>query len=201
MRICILNPDGGTGKSALAFALGIEFDYYYLGNEDNVIATIYPKGYAQICKPEDMKIYDDAIYDFAGTIEAGTLDIVKECDIVIIPCINDLNSQAKAVKTIKSLQGSCDNFLVVATKLMKTKDFGEIQKAIHDDFPNMTVIASRYTDLYKNSLEFGKSPLELIRDSKLMAKNNINFIEEYKNILKYLLNIKEYKDLIKEKKK
>ena len=199
MKIAVINEDGGTGKSAISYALGKELDLYYFTNEDNAIVRIYESGFAKIIEADNMKIVDNSIYDFAGATKSGVLNIVKNCDIAIVPCINDLNSKAKAIKTIKSIEPLCNNILVIATKLMKNKDIKEIKEDINSIFPNIEIIASRYTDLYKNALEFSLSPLELIRDSKAFKRDNKNFIEEYKNILKYILSLEEFEALLKEK--
>ncbi len=205
-RVAIATLDGGAGKTALAFALAKELDFYLISNDDSVIEMAYPK-MAKIMK--NPKIIDDVIYDFGGFADAGVIDIIKHCDIVIVPCINDLNSKMKAIKTIKELSQYNDNFLVVATRLEtatdKNKiniDFKEVKEAIHKEFKNIPVLPLRKTKMLKNALEFGNSPLELVAESKKVAWDGRAFIPEYKEILRTVINNDDrFNNLVKEKMK
>ena len=185
MRISVITTDGGAGKTAIAFALAKELNYYLLSNDDSVIEAVY-KDMAQITK--ELPIIDDAVYDFGGFVDAGVLDIIKHSDIVIVPCINDLNSKMKAIKTISELKKYNNRFLVVATRLENQQDFKEIKSDIQEQFKDIKVLPLRKTKMLKNGLEYGLSPLELIAESKQIAYAGRNFIPEYKEILKYVLN-------------
>lgn len=197
MKIAVATIDGGAGKTAISFALAKELDYYLISNDDSVIELVYPS-MAKITK--DLKVINDTVYDFGGFVDAGVTDIIKHCDIVIVPCINDLNSKMKAIKTITELSRFNERFLVIATRLENEQDFLEVKQAIQDKFPHVEVLPLRKTKMLKNALEFGDSPLELIAESKQIAYAGRNFIPEYKAVLKYILNDdKAYKKLLKEK--
>lgn len=197
MKIAVITTDGGAGKTAISFALAKELDYYLISNDDSVIELVYPD-MAQITK--EPTILNDTVYDFGGFVDNGVLEIIKHCDIVIVPCINDLNSKMKAIKIINELSKYNNRFLVVATRLENPQDFKEINSSIEDEFENVKVLPLRKTKMFKNGLEFGLSPLELIAESKQIAYAGRNFIPEYKNILKYVLNNdKAYKNLLEEK--
>jgi cellulose biosynthesis protein BcsQ len=197
MKIAVATTDGGAGKTAISFALAKELDHYLISNDDSVIELVYPD-MAKITK--NLKVIDDTVYDFGGFVDAGVLDIIKHCDIVIVPCINDLNSKMKAIKTINELSKFNSNFLVIATRLENEQDFKEVQKSVHDKFPDITVLPLRKTKMLKNALEYGESPLELVAESKQIAYAGRNFIPEYKDVLKHILNDDvAYKTLLKEK--
>ncbi len=199
MKLAVITTDGGAGKTAIAFALAKELDYYLISNDDSVIELAYPDMAKVTNNP---KVIDDTVYDFGGFVDAGVVDIIKSCDIVIVPCINDLNSKMKAIKTIQQLQDYNKRFLVVATRVENNQDFNEIETAIQEKFKNILVLPLRKTKVLKNGLEFGSSPLELIAESKQVAYAGRNFIPEYKDILKYVLNDdKQYETLLKEKSK
>ena len=197
MRVSVITTDGGAGKTALSFALAKELNYYLLSNDDSVIEAVY-KDMAQITK--ELPIIEDVVYDFGGFVDAGVLDIIKHSDIVIVPCINDLNSKMKAIKTINELKKYNNRFLVVATRLENTQDFKEIKSDIQEQFQDIEVLPLRKTKMLKNGLEYGMSPLELIAESKQIAYAGRNFIPEYKEILKYVLNDEAiYNELLEEK--
>lgn len=199
MKIAVITTDGGAGKTAISFALAKELDYYLISNDDSVIELIYPD-MAQITK--EPTIIDDTVYDFGGFVDNGVLEIIKHCDIVIVPCINDLNSKMKAIKIINELSKYNNRFLVVATRLENTQDFNDINSSIQDEFKDIKVLPLRKTKMFKNGLEFGLSPLELIAESKQIAYAGRNFIPEYKEVLEYVLNDdKAYKNLLEEKMK
>ena len=199
MRISIITTDGGAGKTALSFAIAKELNYYLLSNDDSVIEAVY-KDMAQITK--ELPIIEDVVYDFGGFLDAGVLDIIKHSDIVIVPCINDLNSKMKAIKTINELKKYNNRFLVVATRLENTQDFKEIKSDLQEQFQDIEVLPLRKTKMLKNGLEYGMSPLELIAESKQLAYAGRNFIPEYKDILNYILNDEAiYNKLLKEKSK
>ena len=199
MKIAVITTDGGAGKTAISFALAKELDYYLISNDDSVIELVYPD-MAQITK--EPTILNDTIYDFGGFVDNGVLEIIKHCDIVVVPCINDINSKMKAINIIKELSKYNNHFLVVATRLENTQDFNEIKEAIKDEFSNVKVLPLRKTKMLKNGLEFGSSPLELIAKSKQIAYAGRNFIPEYKSVLKYVLNDdKAYKNLLERKNK
>ncbi|HIP19671.1 MAG TPA: hypothetical protein EYG70_00940 [Sulfurimonas sp.] len=183
MRISIITLDGGAGKTAIAFALAKDLDYFLISNDDSVIEKAYA-GSAKIMKQP--KIIDDVVYDFGGFVDTGVLDVIKASDLVIVPCINDLNSKMKAIKTINQLKAHNSNFLVVATRLEGDKDFDEVKEALQNVFSDMPVIALRKTKLFKNALEFGQSPLELEAESKQIAYTQRNILAEYKALLKYV---------------
>jgi MinD-like ATPase involved in chromosome partitioning or flagellar assembly len=197
MRISVITTDGGAGKTAIAFALAKELDYYLLSNDDSVIEKIYPN-MARITK--DLPIIDDVVYDFGGFVDAGVLDIIKNSDIVIVPCINDLNSKMKAIKTISELQKYNNRFLVVGTRLENQKEFEEIENDIREYFKNIPVLPLRKTKMLKNGLEYGMSPLELVAESKQIAYAGRNFIPEYKEILRFVLNDEEFFNTLLEEK-
>lgn len=183
MKISILTKDGGAGKTAIAFGLAKDLDYYLISNDDSVIERAY-EGMAKIMsKP---KIIDDVVYDFGGFVDAGVIDVVKASDLIIVPCINDLNSKMKAIKTIQELQAYNSNFIVVATRLEGEKDFLEVKSAIDKAFGNIPVMPLRKTKLFKNALEFGQSPLELEAESKQIAYTQRNILKEYKSLLNYV---------------
>jgi len=196
-KIAVITTDGGAGKTAISFAVAKELDYYLISNDDSVIEMAYPD-MAKITKQP--KVIDETIYDFGGFVDAGVIDIIKHCDIVIVPCINDLNSKMKAIKTIQELSKYNDNFLVVATRTENKTDFKEVKESINEVFKDVKVLGLRKTKLLKNALEFGNSPLELVNESKTVAWQSRNFIPEYKAILKEIINDEtEYENLLKEK--
>jgi len=199
MKISIITTDGGAGKTAIAFAIAKDFNYFLLSNDDSIIESAYPEMAKIMSKP---KIIDNTVYDFGGFVNDGIIDIIKHSDIVIVPCINDLNSKMKAIKTINELSKYNNNFLVVATRLEAKNDFKEIDEAIKKKFNDISILPLKKSKIFKNALEYGLSPLELIVENKRLAYNYRNIISEYKVILKHIINDEKiYNDFIQSKEK
>ena len=186
-RIAIITLDGGAGKTAVAFALAKDLDYYLISNDDSVIERAY-EGRAKIM--QQPKVIDEVVYDFGGFVDAGVIDVIKACDLVIVPCINDLNSKMKAIKTIKQLQAHNNSFLVVATRMEDKNDLQDVTESINKVFTDIPVLPLRKTKLFKNALEFGQSPLELEAESKLIAYQQRNILSEYKELLNFVKETK-----------
>jgi len=182
-RIAIITLDGGAGKTAIAFSLAKDLDYYLISNDDSVIERAYPDG-AKIMK--DPKVIDEVVYDFGGFVDSNVLSVIEACDLVIVPCINDLNSKMKAIKTIQQIQEHNKNIIVVGTRLEGDKDLSEIQETIKSSLGDLPMFPLRKTKLFKNALEFGMSPLELEEDSKQVAYTQRNILVEYKALLNYI---------------
>lgn len=183
-RIAVGQLDGGTGKTAISFAIAKDLEFFLISNDDSIIEQAYPN-MAKIMK--NPKIIDDVVYDFGGFVDSGVLEVIKACNIVIVPCMDDLNSKMKAIKTINQIIDYCSNIIVVATRLKNPtkdyKDYKEVANAINRVYPNIKVYPLRETKLFKNAIEFGQSPLELEAESNLIKSNQKNVLNEYKTIL------------------
>jgi len=180
-RIGTIQLDGGTGKTAISYAIAKDLGFFLISNDDSIIEQAYPN-MAKIMK--NPKIIDDVVYDFGGFVDSGVLDVIKSCDIVIVPCMDDLNSKMKAIKTINQIINHSSNIIVVATRLKNfKKDLKEVSDVIHEVYPSIDVYPLRETKIFKNSIEFGQSPLELEAESKFVATNQKNVLVEYKKIL------------------
>ena len=183
MKISVITTDGGAGKTSISFTLAKDFEYYLISNDDSVIELIYPKMAKIMTEP---KAIENVVYDFGGFVTAGVIDIIKHSDLVIVPCINDINSKKNAIRTISELSKYNQNFLVLATRLENKTDFKDIEKAIKSKFDNIDILPLRKSKIFKNSIEFGKSLLELEKSSGSIAYTQRNILKEYKDVISYI---------------
>jgi cellulose biosynthesis protein BcsQ len=102
MKIAIFNKKGGVGKTPISFLLAKELGYHILTNDDNVISKEMVTYQDKI----DMHGYDNIVIDMGGWIDDNTLDILQECDIVLIP----FNSKPNSIKRTKNLMNELDTF-------------------------------------------------------------------------------------------
>lgn len=89
MKIALLNKKGGVGKTPFAFSIAKDLGLYLQSNDNSCIEKIY-KGKAQIL--DEVVEIDNCVYDFGGFVASGVLDIIKKCDVIIVPCLPSYNS-------------------------------------------------------------------------------------------------------------
>ena len=95
MKIGVFNKKGGVGKSPISFLIAKELKLPIISNDDSDIDSSLVI-YQDII---DTKNYDDVVIDMGGWIDINTLDVLKECDIVLIP----FNSKPNSIKRTKNL--------------------------------------------------------------------------------------------------
>ena len=184
--------DGGAGKTALAFAFALDLNFYLISNDDSIIADVY-EGAMITDAPQ---IADEVIYDFGGFADGGVIDIIKSCDVLVVPCINDKTSIRKANQTIEELSTYIDNIFVVATRVKNERDLATIKEGMIQD---VDVLPMRDTKMFKDCQEFGVGAYTLIKKDKKLRYAYRNAIVEYDAILGRMIgyeNLSFYKNTI-----
>jgi len=164
--------DGGAGKTAIAFALALDFNFYLVSNDDSIIADVYDG--AMIT--DTPVIADEVMYDFGGFADGGVIDIIKQCDVLIVPCINDKTSIRKANQTVEELSVYIDNIIVVATRVRNERDLAAIKEGI---VHNVDVLPLRDTKMFKDCQEFGVGVYMLIKHDAKLRYAYRNAVVEY----------------------
>lgn len=81
-------------------------------NDNSCIEQICPDKAKILDKVRDL---DDCVYDFGGFSTYGVLDIIKNCDVVIIPCLPTYNSFIRTVETINEIISINPNIILLVT--------------------------------------------------------------------------------------
>ena len=184
-KIACATLDGGAGKTAIAFALALDMNYYLISNDDSIIADVYEG--AKIT--DTPQIVDETVYDFGGFEDGNVIDIIRECDVLIAPVINDKTSIRKANNTIAELQPYMGDrkIIVVATRVRNERDLAAIKEGILFD----EVLALRDTKMFKDCQEFGVGVYELIKRDKKLRYAYRNVVKEYDALLGCIIGIDE----------
>jgi len=190
-RGAVATLDGGAGKTALAFALALDLNFYLISNDDSIIADVY-EGALITDTPQ---IADETIYDFGGFADGHVIEIIRECDVLIVPVINDKTSIRKANNTIDELapymQGR--KIIVVATRVRNERDLAAIKEGVILD----EVLPMRDTKLFKDCQEFGVGVYTLAKHDKKLRYAYRNVILEYDALLASIMGKKEAEALKK----
>lgn len=181
----MINKKGGVGKTPISFSLAKDLGYYLQSNDNSVIESIYPD-MAKIS--EHPSLIENCIYDFGGFVDSGVLKIIKESDVVIIPCTIDYNSILRTVETIEELQPYTKSIIVIVTKTEKESDFQTVQDAIVQHFDDIEFFELRLSKIFKNAIETGLSLSELYHESPLSRNAYKTVYKQYSNVLNLFKN-------------
>jgi cellulose biosynthesis protein BcsQ len=182
-RIATATLAGGQGKSSLASALAMDLNFYLISNDDNIIGDVYEG--ALITKTP--QIVNEVVYDFGGFESPEVVDIMKVCDVLIVPCINDKTAIRKANQTIEELSPYVEDIIVVATRVRNKRDLAAIKDGVILD----EVLPMRDTKLFKDCQEFGVGVYTLAKHDNKLRYAYRNVILEYDALLARIMGKKE----------
>lgn len=186
MRIGIFNGKGGQGKTPFALSIAKDFDYYLQSNDDSIIETFYPEK-AQIS--DKVVLIDDCVYDFGGFTDSGVLSIIKECNVIIMPCTPNYNAILKTIKTIKEIENLNQNIIILATNIKETKDADLIKDTLKENYTFLTFFTFKHSKIIENILNTGMSINQLWAETPLSRISYARFQIEYADLLN---EIKKY---------
>lgn len=75
------------------------------------------------------KKIDNCVYDFGGFVEKGVLSIVKESNVVIIPCTSNYNSLLRTLETLNEI-GNDDRVCILVTDYRDEKEKNKFVKLL-----------------------------------------------------------------------
>lgn len=183
MQLAVINKKGGVGKTPFAFSLAKDLDMFLQSNDNSTIESIYPNK-AKIQKT--VKAIDNCVYDFGGFVETGILNIIDNCDYIIIPCQADINSIARTIETITEVQKYNKNIIVLATNLRDKSDADEIKNEINSRIENIVYFEFKYSRIVYNAIAYGNTFTELYKENALSKNSYKKFYKEYSKLLKYI---------------
>jgi cellulose biosynthesis protein BcsQ len=181
MIISVINKKGGVGKTPIAYSLAKDLGLNLQSNDGSVIEDLYDK--ARICSPI---LQEDTVYDFGGFTDAGVLGIIKESNVVFVPCHNDYNALKRTIETIEELQPHNDRIAVIVTKVDKDVDYDVVEKTLSDFFEGLHFFRLKNSKIFKNSMETGLSVSELYMFNPLNKAAYKSVFDQYEEILNIL---------------
>ena len=185
IRVGILNGKGGQGKTPFALSIAKDLDLFLQSNDDSIIETFYPEK-AQIS--DKVVLIDDCVYDFGGFTDSGVLSIVKECDVIIMPCVPNYNAILKTIKTIQEIENVNQNIIILATNIKETKDIDLIKDTLKENYVFLKFFTFKHSKIIENILNTGMSINQLWSETPLSRMSYARFQVEYAALLEEIKN-------------
>ena len=183
MIISLINKKGGVGKTPFAFSLAKDLNFFLQSNDNSIIESIYPKK-AKISK--EPILLDDCVYDFGGFVDKGVVNILKESDFIIIPCIQSYNSILRSIETINEIKDINKNIIVLISGYKSDTSRDNIKEMIIKNSYKLDFYFFKYSKIIDNSMIHGLSFTELYNETALSKLAYKNFFTEYENLLNRL---------------
>lgn len=185
MRIALINKKGGVGKTPFSFSIAKDFGYFLQSNDNSCIEQIYP-GKTKIF--EKVKELDDCVYDFGGFVAPGILEIIKNCNIVIMPCLPTCNSFLKTIETINEISPINSNIIILATNFKDDKEKDFLKTELDKRYKDIPTFYFKNSKIINNAVNMGLSFTELYNENSLSKRSYQSFYNEYRRLLKAIKN-------------
>jgi len=182
MKIGVISRKGGVGKTPIALSLAIDLDYFFITNDMGIATAVFPDRSKYMETPA---VLENTIYDFGGFVSAGVIDIIKECNLVIIPVINDDDAFVKTILTINEIRQHAKKIIIVATRTEKG-DFEIIKDEVSKHFDGLTYFELKRSKIFKKVTSKGRSLLQSYNRGPLSKHSYRNVIAQYKDLLSYI---------------
>lgn len=187
MQISIINKKGGVGKTPFAFSIAKDLDMFLQSNDNSCIEQIYPD---KTMISKEVKSLDNCVYDFGGYSASGVIEIIKNCNCIIVPCLPTYNSFLRTFETIIEIQEVNQSIIILATDYKDDKEKDFLIEKLESQY-NFPIYYFKNSKIVNNAVNSGMSFLELYDENGLSRNSYANFIDEYKKLLN---KIKFYKD-------
>lgn len=183
MTLAVLQLKGGVGKTPLSFSIAKDLNLKWQSNDDSVVPQFYPKG-----KILDRCVFEeDTVYDFGGFASAGVLEILKQCDFIIVPITPNPNSIKRAANTLSQIKPLGRKTIGVITNISSQKELDETVATIK----TVNIVCTKFfvlksSRIFENAMTNGLSFIELYNESNLAKRQYQSFIDMYQKIINYI---------------
>jgi cellulose biosynthesis protein BcsQ len=179
-KVGVLSLKGGVGKTPFSLSLALDLDLYLQSNETSVGVSFHPE---RILVSDKVTLIDDCVYDFGGFADSGVLSIIKECNVVIIPCVPNYNSILKTIQTIAEIEEINKNIIILATNIKEPKDVDLIKDTLNENYSYLKYFTFKHSKIIENIINTGKSINQLWGETPLSKLSYARFHIEYAALL------------------
>ena len=193
----IFSLKGGVGKTSLASALCLEFDYE--GQKVPVITNdvispleeILGKDKALKLKPDqdfpELKKDDDIIVDLGGFVDERSISVLKKSKQVVIPTIGSFLSISGLIPTIQEVERFNKEITIVLNRIEK-KEVAKVIQFIREryDYPIFLLKTSK---CFENLLYQNKSVSQMMKDEPLRRSSYKEVHVQLQEIIQHLTRV------------
>jgi hypothetical protein len=133
-----------------------------------------------IAPADKMPNFDEnVVYDFGGFVDKGILDIIKKCNIVIVPVNYEYDALKKTIETVGEIEQVNQNIIIVATKT-ESKDYDDIKKNLDFSYP---ILELKKSKIFANFTATGKKFSELVNENALTKITYANINKQWQELI------------------
>lgn len=193
-RITIWSPKGGQGKTSLALAIALEYEFLVFTNDTHSpIADILPEGESYALAPDEEfpELTGDfnLIYDLGGKSEERVVTAIKDSQVVIMPVIfNSPLEMQVFLEGVEEVSKITKNIILVVNgcKPRAFKNTKEIIQTALEDIGTFPIFEIKDTSAFRNVVENGMSIKELCESNAL---HNYHFKLVYKQMRQLMTEV------------
>lgn len=192
MKIAVINKKGGTGKTPIAMSLAIDLKLNIATNDTSVLHYYSMQEnhyfYKKVSFVSDdelghFKMQDNQIFDFGGWTSGGILNILKQCDKILIPCsAENPNAVLQTASTISEIKTFNSKIIVIITMHEKDEEF-ETKKEELKEYFDLPIIPLRKSKLFNNIISKGLSAKEVYSENQTSRHIYRNIYPQYDSLI------------------
>jgi len=191
MRIAISSKKGGVTKSTQAKELALKYNLTIVDLDiDSHLKENFKSIDIKTVKDNTLiPLLDNCIYDFpAGDIFAkfpNTKEILKECDLIIIPTLYGTESVDRAIDTFYSIKDINSNILFILAQARDEASAKDTSSYIEDIVADEIVLHPiRYSLGMENAETLGVSIYDIAKSSNRLIKRKYDngIIKDYEEL-------------------
>ena len=183
-RIAIWTNKGGQGKTSLALALALEFDFPVMTNDfHSPIDSVLPEGDAYHLQPgEDFPAIpagNKVILDMGGNAEARVVAAANNADVILMPVIYNSPQEMKVfLESVAEMKQHNPRIVLVVNGCKRGK-FKSISEIINNYFPQFPILEVKESRAFARVVEEGKSIAQMMNENPL---NRFHFKEVHRQL-------------------
>ena len=193
----IFSLKGGVGKTSLASALCLEFDYE--GKKVPVITNDAISPLEEILGKEkamklgtdskfpELKKNDDVIIDLGGFVDERSITVLKNCKQVVIPTLGSFLSISGLVATIQEVERFNKEITIVLNRVEK-KDVEKILQFINEKY-NYPIFKLKTSKCFENLHYQQKSVSQMMKDEPLRRRSYAEVYAQLQELKQHLSGV------------
>ncbi|MEA2017594.1 MAG: hypothetical protein U9N59_04025 [Campylobacterota bacterium] len=167
-KIGITNIKGGAGKTSISILLALLLRGKFSIVTNDIAKSLYDTDFGiDVFKIDRMKRTipkhllkkDFMIYDMgamSSAIDFGFVDIIKNCDLIILPTKTDRNSLLATLETYEMTRILAQDIRIIITDFTQQKDYENAKEFLIENGYKGFIYPIKHTTLFRRLMEDGR---------------------------------------------